>query len=293
MNYSKPRLSIGIPVFNGEKYLNETLDSLLAQTYIDFEIIISDNASFDNTPEICKNYALRDNRIRYFRNSINKGAAYNYNRVFNLAKGQYFKWAAHDDLYSPEFLEKCIEVLDKDKSIVLCYSRAKKIDEYGRIIGSYSLIPNFSLPKPSRRFFECLCTPHAYYPIFGVIRRKILKKTNLIGKYPSSDTVLLAKLILLGKFYEIPEYLFFKRDYPENSWRTYSSCYARQEWFDPSRVNKIIFPHWRLLIEHFFSILTTPLRWNEQIKCYIYLIWWIRFHWRFLVKNLIMQEPND
>jgi len=293
VNYNTPRLSIGIPVFNGERYLGETLDSLLVQKYSDFELIISDNASTDNTQEICSNYAAKDNRIHYFRNKINLGAAYNYNRVFNLAKGEYFKWAAHDDLYSPEFLEKCIEVLDKDNSAVLCYSRAKNIDEHGRVQANYASIPNFNLPKSSMRFFGCLCVSHAYYPIFGVIRRKTLKKTNLIGNYPASDTILLAKLVLLGKLHEIPDYLFFKRDCPQNSWRAYPSSHARQAWFDPTRINKIIFPHWRLLVEHFISILTTSLSWDEQIRCYIYLIWWIRLNWRYLAKNIILQEPND
>ena len=109
---NKPRVSIGMPVFNGENYLAEALDSLLTQTFSDFELIISDNASTDKTEEICRAYAVRDQRIRYFRNQENLGASRNYNRVFELSSGEYFKWAAHDDLCAPEFLGRCVDVLD-------------------------------------------------------------------------------------------------------------------------------------------------------------------------------------
>ena len=106
-----PRVSIGIPVYNGGRFIKEAIDSILAQTFEDFELILSDNASTDETEEICKEYATLDRRIRYYRNEENLGAAKNYNRVFELSNGEYFKWASHDDLCAPEYLERCIAAL--------------------------------------------------------------------------------------------------------------------------------------------------------------------------------------
>ena len=96
-----PRVSIGLPVYNGDNYLAETLDSILAQTFTDFELIISDNGSTDRTEAICRRYAAQDHRVRYVRNPSNLGAARNYKRAFELARGEYFKWNGHDDPLAP------------------------------------------------------------------------------------------------------------------------------------------------------------------------------------------------
>ena len=120
-----PKVSIGLPVYNGEPFLSETIDAILAQTFKDFELIICDNASTDDTERICRRYAARDKRISYYRQHHNIGAAGNFNRVFNLSSGEYFKWAAHDDLIAPEYLARCVEILERDRSVVLCHSRFK------------------------------------------------------------------------------------------------------------------------------------------------------------------------
>ena len=126
-----PRVSIGLPVYNGEKFIREAIDSIFSQTFEDFELIISDNGSTDRTQQICQAYAAQDLRIRYYRNKKNIGAARNYNLVFELASGEYFKWAAHDDLCAPEYLERCVEILDRDPDVVLCYPKTSIIDEHG------------------------------------------------------------------------------------------------------------------------------------------------------------------
>src|SRR3989339_68658 len=120
-NKRRPLVSIGLPVHNGEHYLRKTLKSLLSQTYPFIELIISDNASTDGTEAICKAYERLDERIRYFRSDRNRGAAWNFNRVLELAGGTYFKWAAHDDLSAPDFLASCVRILETDRSVVLCY----------------------------------------------------------------------------------------------------------------------------------------------------------------------------
>ena len=125
------RLSIGMPVYNGERYLAEAFDCFLAQTFQDFEIVVCDNASTDHTAEICRSYAERDPRIRYYRNEKNLGAIPNFNRVFELSQSPLFKWAAHDDLYHPRYLETCIRILDENPDVILAHSKTAFVDDRG------------------------------------------------------------------------------------------------------------------------------------------------------------------
>lgn len=289
-----PRVSIGMPVFNGENFLEAALDSLLGQTYTDFELIISDNASSDRTQQICESYAARDARIRYYRNATNLGAARNYNRVFALATGEYFKWAAHDDVCAPEFLQRCIEVLDSDPSIILCYTHAKTIDRDGNILQEYDPKPELTSPMAHERFYYCVNAHHkiTHYPlwVFSVIRSDVLRKTRLIGNYASSDRVLAAELALLGRFYEIPTCLFYVRKHGQQSLQVYRTAHAVQAWFDPAKKNRITFPQWRLLIEHLVAVGQASLNWYERLWCYLYLLWWVRLRWKNLARNLVLRH---
>lgn len=282
-----PRVSIGMPVYNGEKYLSETLDALLAQTYSDFELIISDNGSTDRTEEICRSYAKRDARISYHRQEQNQGAAWNYNRVFELARGEYFKWAAHDDICAPEFVARCVAVLEEQPEVILCYSRTKAINDQGEVLREYPAKPGGHASQPSQRFYEFVCIPHPCVAVFGLIRRDALAQTPLIGNYSASDRPLLAELSLMGQFFELPEYLFFYRNHPQQSWQAHPIWRARQDaWFDPAKRDKLAFPHWRLLREHWKAIHKVPLGFYEKVRCYVYMAWWVRKHWRHLARNL-------
>jgi glycosyltransferase involved in cell wall biosynthesis len=285
-----PVVSIGLPVFNGEPFLSETLDSILGQSFTDFELLISDNASTDGTEEICRTNAKSDKRIRYFRNQQNVGAAENYNRVFHLASGKYFKWAAHDDICAPTFLSKCVSVLEENPEIILCYSLAKAIDESGRAIKDYPAKSDAGSNKPYRRFHEFVCIPHPCVAVFGLIRSNSLRQTKLIGNYASSDRPLLSELSLRGPFFEIPEYLFFYRNHPQQSWKAHESRRAVEVWFDPERGDKVTFPHWRLLWEFARSIQSVPLNFGERVATYASLLWWMRRNWKHLLLNLVFRE---
>src|SRR5215470_10065074 len=132
-----PRLSVGLPVYNGEKYLTESIESLLGQSYKDFELIISDNASTDSTADICRRYANQDSRIRYIRQPRNIGLAPNHNFVVDQSHGEFFKWAASDDLYGRELLQSCIDALDQHPDVVLAHSWTAAIDSAGKVIQAY------------------------------------------------------------------------------------------------------------------------------------------------------------
>ena len=280
MSDHKPRVSIGLPVFNGENYLEKALDSILAQTYSDFELIISDNASTDRTEEICRAYAAKDERVRYFRNETNLGAAKNFNRVFELSSGEYFKWATHDDLCAPEYLERCVEILDREPDVVLCYPKTTIIDEHGEFVENYFDGFNFRSPKPHERFRDFLFAPGFCTPLVGLIRASILKRTPLIGNYPSSDRVLLGRLVLLGPFYEVPERLFFRRDHPQRSARAYPDLDERLAWFDPARRGQIQLPSWRWFFEYLLAVRRVRMSWYEKLCCYVQMGRWFRWHWR-------------
>jgi glycosyltransferase involved in cell wall biosynthesis len=290
MKGNSPRVSIGVPVYNGENYLQEALDSLLNQTYEDFEIILSDNASTDKTREIAESFAARDPRIRYFRNEENLGAARNYNLVFELARGDYFKWAAHDDLCGPELLEQCVSVLDGDPSIVLCYPKTKEINDYGEVTKKFPDEPDISMSSASKRYYQCVCVAHPQVAVFGLIRRSALEQTRLIGYYSSSDRVLLGELALIGKFHEVPEYMFFMRNHAQAHWRALPKRQQRIAWFDPRRAGKITFPHWRLLFEHYVSIFKSPQSAKEKLLCSVYMGMWIVRYWRRLRNNLFQRD---
>ena len=217
MDKDKPQLSIGLPVFNGEKYLKEALDSILAQTYSDFELVISDNASTDHTQQICREYAAKDSRIRYYRNEKNLGVSKNYNRVFELSSGKYFKWTNYDDVYAPEYLQKCVSVLEKDQSVVLCHSRTNRINEYGDVVGNYDHRTMFRTGswKPHERFADLISIRNPVWAILGVGRADSFIKTPLLGSYIGADRNLIAEIGLIGRIIEIPDHLFFRRDHAE------------------------------------------------------------------------------
>ena len=284
-----PRVSIGLPVLNGEKYLPDTLACILAQSFSDFELIISDNASTDATEAICRDYASRDSRIRYYRNYENVGAARNFNLVFGHSRGEYFKWAAHDDQIAPTFLSRCVEALDQDNYAVLAYSKAKIIDANGEIVGDYKVsLPNIDSASPHRRFADLVLINHLCVKIFGVIRADILRRTPLIGSYIASDRVLLAELGLYGRFCQIPEYLFSMRDHAERSLRA-MPFHFRAAWFDPANRGRLIFPHMKFFREYFRCVSRVPLSTPARALCSLQLLrWpWVNMNWARMIADVV------
>lgn len=278
----RPRVSIGVPVYNGDNYLAETLDSILAQTFTDFELIISDNASTDRTEAICRQYAARDHRVRYERNPTNLGAAKNYNRVFELSQGEYFKWNGHDDPLAPSFLERCVAVLDRDPTVVLCFARNRAIDERGEEHDVGALTARTFVPKPQLgspqahvRFYHAVVADHPQGAIFGLIRRNVLAQTPLIGGYRSSDLTLLGELALRGRFHQVPETLQYRRFHPHQGHHVYKTKHLREIWFDPSRSHINPHPYLRLFREHLNTIRRAAPDETTRLYCYAYMPLWM------------------
>jgi glycosyltransferase involved in cell wall biosynthesis len=228
----------------------------VAQTHKDFEAVIADNASTDATGEICREYAARDPRFRYVRNEKNLGAAKNFNLVFTLSRGEFFRWAAYDDIMAPRAIEKCLEAIERDPAIALAYPKTIMINAEGKETEKYDDTYEFSDPDPARRFaaFLRIVDIRNCNPLFGLMRRDMVAGTMLMGSYHSADKVFLAQMVLAGKFKEIPEYLFYRRDHPLSSVHVNTTAQAFAAWFDTGRAGHPAFPRWRRLGEFLKSI---------------------------------------
>jgi glycosyltransferase involved in cell wall biosynthesis len=266
VRYPSPRTSIGLPVYNGERYLAAAIESLLAQTYSDFELIISDNASTDGTEEICRTFVKLDSRIKYHRSKVNHGAALNFNRAFELSRGHYFKWAAHDDLQHQSFLQRCISVLEQDPSVVLCFTGTQFIDDEGMPIREYKFPVDVNSATRRELFLLYAGGGHIVHEIFGVIRAEALRTSPLIGGYVGSDLVLLAALALRGRFHQVPEILFEHREHKGRSARSTGGARGYARWFDPSKSARFVMPHWRRMLENTSSVVRAPLQWREKAR---------------------------
>lgn len=289
MNAYRPRVSIGLPVYNGENFLSEALDSLLSQTFRDFELIISDNASTDRTAEICRAYAKRDGRIRYYRNGQNLGASRNYTEAFERATGEYFKWAAHDDRYHERYLAECIAVLDRDPSVVLCHALTMTIDPAGRFGKKWPPRPALASKDPAERVREVLSKLETF-EIWGLMRRSMLATTPLLADYPAHDRPLLTEVALHGKLFQVPDYLFFEREHPGRSVRAFNwrKPHEAVAWYAPEKAGKLIFPAWRLLYEFIACIWRAPGYARVRFRCHKEVARWA---WRArgdLIRDLIV-----
>lgn len=285
----KAKLSIGMPIYNGDEFLKEAIESLLNQTFEDFEIIISDNASTDQTQQICRYYADLDPRIRYYRCKENLGAAWNYNRVFELSYGEYFKWAAHDDYCAPSFFERCVDTLDRDRNVILCYPRTVIVDEIRGKRTKYHDRFNLSSPQPYqryRRYHRQIRGGHECHPVFGLIRSDVLKKTSLIKAYASSDLTLLGELALYGRFHEVPEFLFFKRNHANTSIHAHHSLRSRAVWFDPGNADKLQLNKWIMFLEYMRSISRSPISMWQKTLCRMQVGRWFVRHSGYLARDL-------
>ena len=272
-----PRLSIGLPVYNGEKYLAESLDALLGQSYRDFELIISDNASTDDTAGICKRYMKQDSRIRYIRQPRNIGAAPNHNFVVRQASGELFKWASCDDVYAGDLLKRCIDVLDEYPHVVLAHSWTALIDSTGQVTETIEYpLDTASLRAPER--FRSMLYGKAGDDSYGVIRADVLRRTSLHDSYHHADRTITTELVLHGPFYQVPDWLYFRRDHHDRAERARPTARARCANLDPRRADRLRHPAIRLYAEYVWGYITAirraPLSGADRQECYRHLVGW-------------------
>ena len=272
-----PRLSIGLPVYNGEGYLGEALDALLGQTFDDFELIVSDNASTDETSSICRSYQKRDSRIRYFRQTRNIGLAPNHNFVIEQARGELFKSAHHDDLCARVLLERCVDALDQHPEAILANTWTATIDSAGVVTHLVDYTTSTSLPSAPDRF-ESMLFDGWGDDYGGVVRLDVLRSVAPLNSYHFADRIFTTELGLHGSFSIIPEHLQFRRVHAEQAGRS-SDMRQRCSVLDPRRNDRLWHPAVRLYSEYLLgyirAIRQAPLSSSERRKCYWILTKWI------------------
>ena len=266
-----PLVSVGMPVYNGEVWLPAAIDSILSQTMDDFVLEISDNASTDRTQAICREYAEKDSRVRYYRNPENIGLNGNWTLAFRRTKSKYFKWASCNDLCAPGFLQRCVERLEANPNAVLCHTRTRIIrggdDTFGE---PYQDDVSCDGPEAYTRMRCTLERIRLNNAINGVIRSEVLARTGLIADYFSSDVVLLVELALHGPILQVPEELFFRRMTPGAATQLKSGAEI-VSYYQP-KDRKMRFQHWKLHCGYLGAAARAPLSLTERGRVYSHLL---------------------
>jgi len=263
-NVRPARVSIGLPVYNGEKYLRLAVDSILSQTFPDFELILCDNASTDGTASICREYVAQDPRVRYVRHPTNIGVSRNFNAVLDYAQAPLFKWASCDDVIERDLLEKCIDVLDRHPDVVLVHTRARPIGADGEhLVDAGGARVHVMHEDPSERLSYLL--RHLTYcnAQYGVMRTDVLRRTALFGSYLGSDVCFLSELCLHGKFFEVSDSLL-KRRFHGNA----SSSYTAEQLLSHYGLGRpgIALYNWRHFGENLRASARAPLSTRNRIR---------------------------
>ena len=260
-----------MPVFNSERYLEQSVGSICAQTYNDFELVICDNASTDKTADICRDYAARDKRIRYFRNETNIGAPGNFNRVFQLCRGRYHKWSTADDFMDATLLAKSIDVLDREPGVVLCYPKTVLVNEHNELLSYYEDNLHLQDHSSSKRFIQLLDTIGLCNAHLGLIRREALSRTALIGPQLGSDIHLLAELSLHGRFFVLPEFLYFRRYHDGSSSWDRQDTQRQQTYYDPGHKTYFGMHTWKRYIALLRAVWRAPVGPADKLRSCRYL----------------------
>lgn len=279
-----PRVSIALPVYNGENFLEEAIGSILAQTYGDYELVISDNCSSDATPQIAQHYASQDGRVRYVRQPRNLGGAGNFNWTARAARSEFFKWAAHDDLLEPSYLEACVAALDEQADAVLAFPNAEVIGVEGEVIEVYEDDLKTDCVNARHRFRDLLGSWHRCYEIFGLFRTSALRRTRLLGPYWGADRTLLMELALQGPFTKIGRTLFYPRRHPEQS--IMKKDVERAVYLDPRSCGRIILPNWQAIGWNLRLARQAEGSLTHKAILAAYVGGWSLRHWRRLTRDL-------
>jgi len=293
MESQTPLVSIGLPVYNGENFVVEAIKCVLSQTLSDWELIISDNASTDRTVSICREFAERDSRIRVYEQARNRGVANNFNTVFQLSHGRYFKWITHDDLFGPDFIESCVEELEKDDGTVLVFPRLVRVDAGGqRLAGQLTADLSIVGPTPESRVSQLMRLESQgtdiFWSQFGLMRRNIMEETQLMGLYNGSDQTLLMEIALRGNSKQLGKESFLRREHPAAAtMRTGWTTKERALFVNADDRRRFVFPYCRMLKEHLARITTGPISPQGKLQCAAAVL--VRFarQWKYFAHEII------
>lgn len=256
------RLSIGLPIFNGDSFVRRAIESHLAQTYGNFELIISDNASTDNTVAICEEYARKDNRVRVIRQHVNCGVNQNHMKVFALAQGEFFRWAAADDIPSTDLLDHAVTLLDRDPALVAYIPDTVNIDESGTLTRRLERTLDLRSASPVERAAAVLSNNYQMVFPQGLMRRSTLLSTSCRWNYFGWDFILLLELALRGQLCNVEGPLLYRRLHGGSAALSTRKIAEVRKWVDPTVRSRILLPHWKWTWERVRAVFgaTLPVR---------------------------------
>jgi glycosyltransferase involved in cell wall biosynthesis len=297
MKAETPLVSIGLPVYNGENFVAEAIQCALNQTFSNWELVICDNCSTDLTVAICRQFADQDSRIRVYENIRNMGVSFNYNEVFRLSRGQYFKWIAHDDLFAPRFIESCIREFDNDERLVLVCPKICYVGPNGQLLrrqtSELSVLETTGESR-ARRFMALAAQGMDFiWLAYGLIRSDVVQQSGALGLYAGDDQVLLFKIALRGCIKQIEGEMLFRREHPEASTVKRGSTVrerARFAYADDNR--RLVLPWCRMLKEHLICVLRSPISFWSRLQCTVAVLRRFLAAWKFLIEEAI-HSPLD
>jgi len=282
---NRPRISFAIPVRNGERFIGRALDSLLAQDFDDLEVVICDNASTDGTGEIVRRYIERDPRIRYTRNAEDIGQIENFNRVFELSLGDYFRWMGADDWLEPAYARMCVAALDARPDAVGVTTQWRFMDDKGNIDIIDVPGPRVDAPTPFQRLSRALLllqTPPAllFDPIYSLIRRDALQRTAMLSINAWTDRLLAVELCLLGPLCHLDACLSTRRAAFER-WKVRLPRYSER--LKKKRGHRLM-----LYVGYAAIVRRTPLNSWQKMSCWFAILYyWMREDIRRRAKRII------
>jgi len=259
-----------MPVYNSERYLAASIESVLEQSFTDFELIISDNASNDGTAAICARYAARDPRIRLLRNPVNLGGNPNYRRVAEAARGEYFKWAASNDLLAPDYVTHCVSALDAHPDAVLAFGSTLLFEEDTRQALPYDDGMDLQDSDPIRRFKQVLERMRLNNVMNGVMRLSALRRSSGLQDYISSDSLLIAELALQGKVIQVPATYFYRRMSRFSATRMQSAEEIRRHHYPTERFGGL-FQQWQFAAGCVRAVLTAKIPPDDRLRAAAYV----------------------
>lgn len=274
-----PLVTVGIPVYQGERYLPETIESARTQDHPRLEILISDNGSTDGTEEICRAAAAADERVRYLRYDHNRGGTWNYNNLISEARGEMLTITAADDVKLPTFVSSCVAALEAaGDGCILAVSRTRIIDENGDVtedLGDENLV--IDEPTPHERMAHFMRTV-ASHIMYGVVRTDALRATRGLRPVAGGDVVILAELACLGWFTLVPEQSFLQRKHPGAHSATRAGYDA---FYRPQGHSRFSFPHTRLQADLLLACVIAPVSVAERARCLrTSITHWVIPQWR-------------
>lgn len=286
------QVTIGLPIYNGGEYLASAVESLLSQTYRDIRLLISDNASTDNSEQVCRSFAESDPRVVYERLDRNIGGIANHQRVRERASSPYFMWAAGDDIWEPTYVEECMRVLMADRDVVVAYALNAEMDGEGRPLRVVDPGPPLDTDDMVARFVVLTSISNVIEPFYGVMRADILRRAAPLRLHPGFDRILFAELALHGKLRQIPRPLYRRRRHSSQSTGAYPSLRTRYKWISPNRPRRLVWPHFGYLFGFAAAARRAAPSLRVLLRCWDHLARWAYWHHEYLWDDVLGRDTR-